>query len=59
MPQVLTIRIGGVSIAISGERVEGNGHLISSYRPFAGNGRVDIRLRLHCGLPSYYCYSYT
>jgi len=51
MPEVLTIRIGDVSIAINGERVEGNRHLISSYRPFVGNGRVDIRLRLHCGLP--------
>ncbi|MGA1794652.1 MAG: hypothetical protein ACMUIL_02230 [bacterium] len=51
MPEVLTIRIGDVSIAIDGERVEGNGRLLSSYSPFIGNGRVDIRLRLHCGIP--------
>jgi hypothetical protein len=50
MSKVLKIRIAEVTISIEGN-LQGHWEIFPAYRPFMGQGKPDIRLRLHQGIP--------
>jgi hypothetical protein len=49
MPSNLAIKIGNVTISIGGEV---SGEIAPAYLPFIGQGKTDISLRLHRGIPN-------
>ena len=51
MPSELNFRIGDVSTAVEWSGRQRELAISQAYRPFIGNGRPDIRLRLHPGIP--------
>ena len=48
MSKKSTIRIGDVAISIEGQV---SGEIAPAYLPFIAQGKTDISLRLHCGIP--------